>query len=275
MITIKKPLDEIIELISKNVGVSKNDALNYLKKANICEKYVYIIPDGCIRCNLCYEECPVNTITKPTVRKPAEIIQENCVKCEICAMTCPVDTIKVLNACGKLNDEETEIIYNINEKEIEHRTIELNEYYIDEDKCIFCGLCDKFCPTNAIIVERRKSFKIDLNKCVGCNACANVCPKKIIKVNSNIGKLPFNKTISVDNDICVSCGVCIEECPINIIKEIENGVKIDTSKCMFCGKCEGACPVHCITIKDIDNSNNSNNNSNNSNNNSNTTNIIK
>jgi ferredoxin len=247
MITVKKPLDDIISTVSEKVGGENKSFEGILKNSDITEKYIYIVPDDCIRCNLCYIECPVDAITKPTVRKPAEIIPDKCIKCEICAMTCPVDTIKVLDANAKI--ESDNVVYTIKEQEIEHRTIKLIKYDIDIEKCIFCGLCDKFCPTNAITVERRKSFDIDLNKCVGCNACANVCPKKIITVNNDLGELPFNKSISVDNDVCVKCLVCVEECPINIIKEITEGVEIDKSNCMYCGKCEGACPVHAIEIK--------------------------
>lgn len=52
---------------------------------------------------------------------------------------------------------------------------------IDIDKCIFCGICSKKCPSNALSVDRNaKSWEIDPYKCIICNVCEEVCPKKCI-----------------------------------------------------------------------------------------------
>lgn len=49
---------------------------------------------------------------------------------------------------------------------------------IDVDACIFCGICQKKCPTNAITVERKdRTWAIQRMKCIQCNACAVNCPK--------------------------------------------------------------------------------------------------
>ncbi len=51
----------------------------------------------------------------------------------------------------------------------------------DVEVCIFCGICQRKCPANAIIVNKaEKSWEIDQFKCVICNACVEVCPKKCI-----------------------------------------------------------------------------------------------
>lgn len=51
----------------------------------------------------------------------------------------------------------------------------------DMDKCIFCSMCQRKCPSDAIIVNKaEKSWEIDQFKCVICNACVEVCPKKCI-----------------------------------------------------------------------------------------------
>lgn len=52
---------------------------------------------------------------------------------------------------------------------------------IDIDKCIFCGMCSRKCPSNALTVNRgEKSWEIDPFKCIICNECVGVCPKKCI-----------------------------------------------------------------------------------------------
>jgi formate hydrogenlyase subunit 6/NADH:ubiquinone oxidoreductase subunit I len=52
---------------------------------------------------------------------------------------------------------------------------------IDIDKCIFCGMCSRKCPSTALTVNKaEKSWEIDPFKCIICNECVGVCPKKCI-----------------------------------------------------------------------------------------------
>lgn len=49
---------------------------------------------------------------------------------------------------------------------------------IDIDKCVFCNLCAKKCPTNAITVDRKaRTWSIERMRCIQCNACAVNCNK--------------------------------------------------------------------------------------------------
>ncbi len=49
------------------------------------------------------------------------------------------------------------------------------------EKCIFCLLCAKNCPTDAIAVSKeRKEWQIDSLKCCTCRRCVEVCPKKCL-----------------------------------------------------------------------------------------------
>jgi formate hydrogenlyase subunit 6/NADH:ubiquinone oxidoreductase subunit I len=57
---------------------------------------------------------------------------------------------------------------------------------INIDNCIFCGICSKKCPSNALTVDRNaKSWEIDPFKCIICNVCEEVCPKKCIISNED------------------------------------------------------------------------------------------
>jgi ech hydrogenase subunit F len=49
---------------------------------------------------------------------------------------------------------------------------------IDIDACIFCGICSRKCPTNALAVNRdEKSWTVERMNCIQCSCCVDVCPK--------------------------------------------------------------------------------------------------
>lgn len=48
---------------------------------------------------------------------------------------------------------------------------------IDMDKCTLCGLCEKSCVYDALVVDRdAKEVRVDETKCVACGLCVSVCP---------------------------------------------------------------------------------------------------
>jgi formate hydrogenlyase subunit 6 len=50
------------------------------------------------------------------------------------------------------------------------------------DRCIYCGLCAKYCPSNCITVDaKKKVWKHDVGQCLFCSQCVETCrelPKK-------------------------------------------------------------------------------------------------
>ncbi len=55
---------------------------------------------------------------------------------------------------------------------------------VNIEDCIFCGICSKKCPSDAIVVDRNeKTWQVDKYKCVICGLCCEVCPKKCINLN--------------------------------------------------------------------------------------------
>ena len=52
---------------------------------------------------------------------------------------------------------------------------------INIETCIFCGICARKCPADAIVVNKaEKSWELEDFKCVICGVCEEVCPKKSI-----------------------------------------------------------------------------------------------
>lgn len=56
-------------------------------------------------------------------------------------------------------------------------------YEIIPEKCPGCGLCAKYCPTEAISGEKKKPYVIDNEKCVRCGLCMKVCRLDAISVH--------------------------------------------------------------------------------------------
>ncbi len=51
--------------------------------------------------------------------------------------------------------------------------------YHRADKCIYCGLCQRVCPTGAISVEANKKWSYDAKLCIFCGACEEVCREAV------------------------------------------------------------------------------------------------
>jgi len=62
----------------------------------VIESY-YVIPEGCISCQICVGQCPVEAITMSDDNF-AVIDPELCINCGICASGCPTGTIEQLKA---------------------------------------------------------------------------------------------------------------------------------------------------------------------------------
>jgi ech hydrogenase subunit F len=68
-------------------------------------------------------------------------------------------------------------------KEARHVAGTRGKIEIEIEKCIFCMLCQKRCPTDAIMVARAsKEWNIDRLRCCSCNACVEVCPVRCLRM---------------------------------------------------------------------------------------------
>ncbi len=59
---------------------------------------------------------------------------------------------------------------------------DLIKYSINTEKCVYCKLCVKVCPTGAISEPEEKKLKIDQDKCIKCGMCYEVCKFDSVEV---------------------------------------------------------------------------------------------
>lgn len=123
---------------------------------------------------------------------------------------CPIDRYIVSDACRGCVAH-----YCVNACPKKAITVVARKAYIDQDKCVECGLCSKACQFHAIVEV--------------CRPCERSCPTQAIKPG------PRRNSV-IDRDLCTSCGVCITSCPfgavadksriVDVIKWIKDGENV-------------------------------------------------
>lgn len=246
-ITFKKRMDDLqkeVKLKSADLEDTLEDYKVEIEPCSVADKFITISP-RCVRCNLCVQECPVDAISKADASRQAKIL-DNCVKCEICAQTCPVRCIRVMESLAHVNDE---VEYELKDLKIPHRVLKMEDIAVKEDKCISCGTCARFCPTQAIKVPEGEVAVIDKDLCIGCGACVNVCDAEAIDLERYLGPVLQTQTLLIDEEACVQCQMCEELCPTSAIRlDEDDNLILDEDKCILCGVCSNKCPVSALSL---------------------------
>jgi formate hydrogenlyase subunit 6/NADH:ubiquinone oxidoreductase subunit I len=63
-----------------------------------------------------------------------------------------------------------------------------------QEKCTYCTICAKKCPTGALMVNRTtRKWGIDRLLCISCGYCVEFCPKKSLELSTGHGEATVTK----------------------------------------------------------------------------------
>ena len=51
-----------------------------------------------------------------------------------------------------------------------------------EERCVHCGYCVNYCPTNALNMNEDRSIDFDSQRCTTCGICVEICPFKAMEM---------------------------------------------------------------------------------------------
>lgn len=144
-------------------------------------------PEKCVNCGMCIRVCSPGAITRTIepVENGDKITYEfdltSCTFCATCEDFCSTKAIHLTEDYHMVATDPADLI--VRGERVKEKP---KGYPKCGDACVFCTLCAKMCPENAIEVDRaEKLWKLDREACVQCGICASKCPKKCITFTGN------------------------------------------------------------------------------------------
>lgn len=113
---------------------------------------------------------------------------------------CPINKFFVTNACQNCLAHPCR-----NSCPRDAISVVQNQAYIDQNRCLECGMCKRSCPYGAIIEINRP--------------CEASCQIGAIKANTD-------RKATIDLEKCVECGTCMVGCPYGAISDKSQIVKV-------------------------------------------------
>lgn len=143
--------------------------------------HIAIDIEDCILCGICMRKCPTDAITVDRNAKSWQIRRMQCIQCTHCVEVCPKKCLH--NEKAYTTPDVVKIVDTFEQAETEEAKETPKGDLKWEDTCVYCGLCMKKCPVDAIKVDREaKTWEVDNDKCTRCGLCVESCPKKSLKI---------------------------------------------------------------------------------------------
>ena len=228
---------------------------------------VSIDGDNCIACGMCERACPTNAIEIDKAEGKWTIQRMQCIQCSACVDCCPKkcltmenlytipDVVKVVDTFDIPKKAPKKAAPAGDAKAAPASSPDDGDLTC-ADSCVFCGLCAKACPADAIKVDRKeKLWEVDTENCVKCGACIDKCPKGSLSFGGAAeaaapAEAPAEEAAADGDgdltcaDSCVFCGLCAKACPADAIEvdRKEKLWKVDVDSCVKCGACIDKCP---------------------------------
>ena len=231
----------------------------------------------CVYCTLCAKKCPVQALTVDRKEKKWELNETLCIACGLCEHNCPKKCIEMMTPVeAEARRKKTTAVLEQRQKVLERsavgsdaaeKTAKKSIVYpkMDASLCVYCTLCAKNCPEQALTVDRKeKIWRVNEERCIACGLCLNNCPKKCISMEG-AGKTEEKLVEAVkqaneevqgnfpqmDPDVCVYCTLCAKKCPVGALNvdRKEKKWELDRHLCIQCGACTENCPKKCIEMK--------------------------
>ena len=207
--------------------------------------------EKCVNCGMCIKVCSPGAITRTVEEVEGgekityDINLTSCTFCGTCQDFCGTKAISLSDDYHMVAEDPKDLIVSgsrIKEKVAGRVTLK-------QEDCVYCGLCARTCPENAITVDRAtKTWKINYEECVQCGQCISKCPKKALSFQE-----PKAQGVINGGD-CVFCTLCSKKCPVGALT-VDRAAKtweIDRSVCIKCGLCVSSCPKHTLVMGDVD-----------------------
>jgi formate hydrogenlyase subunit 6/NADH:ubiquinone oxidoreductase subunit I len=136
--------------------------------------------EDCILCGICSKKCPSDALTVDKAAKSWTIERMQCIQCSCCVDVCPKKSLT--NAGAYTTPDVIKIVDTFEKPEENAPAVSEGNLKCDET-CVFCGICAKKCPQEAITVDRaEKKWAVDDEKCTRCGLCVEGCPKNSLVI---------------------------------------------------------------------------------------------
>lgn len=150
--------------------------------------------DKCLGCGMCEKVCAGGAITREMedVEEGKKITLTfdlgSCTFCGHCASFCSTKAITLTQDYHMVATKEEDLLVTGSHiKPVKKPAGDAGSAPAsgkpkqNPETCVYCTLCAKKCPQEAITVDRAaKTWALDESKCIECGTCVSACPKKSI-----------------------------------------------------------------------------------------------